>query len=1109
MGAARCPNCGSPMGAGVLAGLCPKCLALGTLQGPTTDDAVAVGVLDNPRAREAAGPDAPGAPQERRERSLPTEPPDDTPPDDKHYTPPPVADGPIPLWTDRPATPRIEGYDVLRPLKQGGQGIVYLAVQRSTKRKVALKLLLDGMFASKSARRRFEREIELVASLKHPNIIAVFDSGTTDDGHIYYVMDYVRGVTITEHVREKGLGLEQVLALFATVCDAVSHAHQRGVIHRDLKPSNILVDVDGNARVLDFGLAKTLTEPTESIVSVTGNVVGTYPYMSPEQTRANPDEIDTRSDVYSLGVVLYETLTGRHPYPVVGTVSEVIRHICETDPTPPTKAWTAEAGVVARAGTWTGTSTGTGTFTAATAGTRTGTRSGTGRRGRAGRCPIDAELATILLKALAKERERRYESAGQLARDVRHYLAGEQIVARRPSAWYQLRVFSRRHKALVAATLSIMLMLVASLAVVGWQLKVAREAWARADEAVDAMDVFVSYGAEDRADAGDLFRAREMLVSALDQSREHGLSGSAVLAGLLELSGRDGGALPLLGTYDGTGGVSAFVHKGVVKPKCVAVLRERRLALTGGGNGQLVLWDLRTGRCVQVLDTQQNDVNYVAVAPDETWAVTAGGNGTVLRWDLNLDPLRDPQEVMRLVERDTGRDDAVWMVAVSDDGSRVIAGTHTGQIAVADPAGRDQRTVGQLDESVPALAFVPGSTRFALSGDGSGNLRLWELDGDGHEVWNAPLKHSNENHRAPQVNSLVFSPDGSAVASISFDGTLSVWDVRGSGQDTRLEPRHPPIHARPTIDRPWRVAFSDDGSTIAASYDSGRVRLWDAKTGAMLQAFRAQEENVEGVAFLDRQTLVSTGGARDPHGRRVHSSLTVWDTSSVRARPVVDGGGAVTALAVDDGGTVRVTTGSGTVERFVGQDGRLHESRTKAGPAAAPWEPGPPRPGAKSPNWGRALRTTRPPDLGDAADVGAGASRAGPVQGPGLPGGKAWLYTGGRDLQLWGTPKPRPGETAGGPVPMRAFRGHRGRVTAAAVSSGGRYVVSGDETGAVLVWDLLRPLRGRDLEQKLQATHERLASDPADAGAHAALREWLSFRGHSTDSAAPAAATGD
>ncbi len=305
----------------------------------------------------------------------------------------------------------IEGYDHLREIHRGGQGVVYQAIQRSTKRKVAIKVLLEGPYASKSARRRFEREIELVAQLKHPNIIGIFHSGRTSDDRQYRVMDYVRGVPLDQYVRNEKLTLEGALKLFAKVCEAVNYAHQKGVIHRDLKPSNILVDADGAPKVLDFGLAKQLLSREASLISLTGQVVGTLPYMSPEQAEGNPDKIDIRTDVYALGVILYQMLTGHYPYPVAGQMAEVLRHIAETPPTPPSRSWKSESGVTKR----------------------------DTKRLRPGVCPIDDEVQTIVLHTLAKERERRYQSAGELAKDVAHYLADEPIEARRDSGWYVLK----------------------------------------------------------------------------------------------------------------------------------------------------------------------------------------------------------------------------------------------------------------------------------------------------------------------------------------------------------------------------------------------------------------------------------------------------------------------------------------------------------------------------------------------------------------------------------------------------------------------------------------------------------------------------------------------
>jgi len=307
--------------------------------------------------------------------------------------------------------PEIEGFQILRELHRGGQGVVYEAHDKVTKRKVAIKILIEGQYASRAARRRFEREIELVASLKHPNIVAVFQSGRTNDGRQFFVMDYVRGVPIDQYVRSQSLSLEDALRLFATVCEAVSYAHQKGVMHRDLKPANILVDSLGNPRVLDFGLAKLIGAPEHTVISLTGQVVGTLPYMSPEQARGNPDEIDTRTDIYALGVILYEILTGQYPYPVVGAMVDVLQHIAKTPPTPPSRAWKADSGVSRR----------------------------TARHLRAGRCPIDKEVEAIVLRALHKDRQRRYQSVSSLQNDVQRYLEGMPIEARMGMGLYLVR----------------------------------------------------------------------------------------------------------------------------------------------------------------------------------------------------------------------------------------------------------------------------------------------------------------------------------------------------------------------------------------------------------------------------------------------------------------------------------------------------------------------------------------------------------------------------------------------------------------------------------------------------------------------------------------------
>ncbi len=319
----------------------------------------------------------------------------------------------------RGAVPVIAGYDDLVEIKRGGQGVVFSATQRSTRRRVAIKLLLDGAFANDVARRRFEREVDLVAGLRHPHIVHIFDSGLTSEGRPYFVMEYVDGLPIDQHVGTSATKsasdassdrFEAILGPFLAICEAVQHAHQHGVIHRDLKPANIRVDSDGLPRVLDFGLARG-SAPTENSSDVSmeltqsGHFLGSLSWASPEHALGKPEGIDTRSDIYSLGLILYYLLTGKHPYSVEGSPRDVLDNIMRAEPVPPEQV---------------------------------------NRR-------IDDELSTIIMKCLAKEPERRYQGVAELSSDIRHYLAGEPIQARRDSMWYTLRKQARRYQVIAIA----------------------------------------------------------------------------------------------------------------------------------------------------------------------------------------------------------------------------------------------------------------------------------------------------------------------------------------------------------------------------------------------------------------------------------------------------------------------------------------------------------------------------------------------------------------------------------------------------------------------------------------------------------------------------------
>ena len=332
--------------------------------------------------------------------------------------------------------PRVfPGYEITAEIYRGGQGVVYQARQSSTGRTVAIKVMREGPFAGEAGRLRFEREVSILAQLDHRNIIGILERGTAA-GSQYLVMDYVDGRPLDRYARELGLPLKERLLLFAEVCDAVNAAHLRGVIHRDLKPSNILVDSAGEPRILDFGLAK-MADVEEIGATQTGQFVGSLPWVSPEQARGLLAEVDIRSDAYSLGVVLYQLLTDRFPYSTVGDLERVLSNIRSADPIRPA------------------------TFSS----------------------EVDDELETIVLKSLAKDPARRYQSVGELARDVRHYLAAEPIEAKRDSTAYLVRKTLQRHRTAFAASGAFVLLLaLATLLSIGlW-----RRAATQRDEAIAA-----------------------------------------------------------------------------------------------------------------------------------------------------------------------------------------------------------------------------------------------------------------------------------------------------------------------------------------------------------------------------------------------------------------------------------------------------------------------------------------------------------------------------------------------------------------------------------------------------------------------------------------------
>jgi WD40 repeat protein/TPR repeat protein len=827
------------------------------------------------------------------------------------------------------ADSRIGNYRLVCEIGHGGMGQVWLAEQMApVRRLVALKLIRAGMY-DETVAHRFQAERQSLAIMDHPAIAKVFDAGSTPQGQPYFVMEYVPGLPITEYCDQKRLKISDRLELFIQSCEGVQHAHQKAIIHRDLKPANILiVEVDGKAvpRIIDFGLAKPATprQADETLYTQFGQFIGTPGFMSPEQINPEIRDIDTRTDVYSLGVILYVLLTGQQPFETRGQrppLDQWLRRVREEEP----PSLTAKLGE-----------------------DRKNASSAAAERSTEPKQLVSllrGDLEWITGKALERERERRYGTPSELAADLRRHLNHEPVMARPASAAYQIRKFVRRHRvaAVVMTMVGILAIAASSAGLIAIRQK--HEAEYQAAQAQQAQSRLLIQAAAQRLKDSDVAGAQGIILEVLVNRESSQVHDAAAMSVFQEIRAAD----PQLAVFaghrdwvwraayspDGTHIVSASRDGtgriwDAVTGTPLAVLEAKRVRFRSAAyspDGTRIatamydktvrIWDARTGDPLTVLAGHERTVDSAAYSPDGRWLVTGSQDKTARIWDaVTGAPIRvlsghqdavftaayspDGRYIVtasydksaRLWDVRTGASVAllaahtgpVYCAAFSPDGTRIVTASQDKTARIWDAHTGASVTVltGHLDE-VYAAAYSPDGTRI-VTGSADKTARIW--DARTGTLLRVLSGHGNA------VESATYSPDGTHVLTASTDKSVRVWAATVGAQLFVLAGHSDGVEA---------AAYSHDGKRIATTSRDGTARIWDAGTGAALSVLSGHTAEVEATAFSpDGSRLVT--GSHDKTAR-------IWDALTGAPLATLSNPQAIDAIGYSPDGT-RIVTGS-------------------------------------------------------------------------------------------------------------------------------------------------------------------------------------------------------